>query len=250
MAGDQFGIFYTSKPQGCRADADCSNGLVCDAGLGFVGERYDNDKGQTVRLRRWHSRMQRRHDADVRRCSRSQAAASARIRPAPPGPTLTWDGSAASALKNLVGVRSASDPRRYLNTREWLTNKFSNVTPRTVRDFVPARGAGAAHQDYRIATGAGRNQRVFLWGRPGFIGVSARGRPLGLYFAYADMPTGVRHRRGPALLHGYRREGHCRNSAATNGPRSPWTSTPRAKALNPTKLTTSSIRLASPGWNR
>ena len=27
-------------------------------------------------------------------------------------------------------------------------------------------------------------QRVFLWGRPGFVGVAAKGRTLGVYFAY------------------------------------------------------------------
>jgi hypothetical protein len=70
------------------------------------------------------------------------------------------------AVKILVGVRSREDPRRYTGIREWLTSKFANVA---------ARGAG---------------DRVFLWGRPGFVGVKARGRSLGLYFAYADMPAG------------------------------------------------------------
>ena len=46
------------------------------------------------------------------------------------------------AVRNLVGMRSTSDPRRYIDISEWLTNKFANVTPRTVRDFVPARGVG------------------------------------------------------------------------------------------------------------
>ena len=93
-------------------------------------------------------------------------------------------------IKNLVGIRSTADPRRYTTIREWITNKFSNATPRTVADFVPARGSGRDKQDYRGAAGAGGNQRVFLWGRPGFVGVGARGRTLGLYFAYADMPAG------------------------------------------------------------
>jgi len=188
---DQFGVFYTSKPQGCRADADCSNGLVCDAGLGFVGERYDNDKGQTFAC------------VDGTPGCNAETMQESSGRPVAGSGFCTDSSSTAWAktdvgrisgigLKNLIGVRSATDPRRYLNTREWLTNKFSNVTPRTVRDFVPARGAGSAHQDYRIATSTGKNRRVFLWGRPGFIGVSARGRPLGLYFAYADMPTGPR----------------------------------------------------------
>ncbi len=33
-------------------------------------------------------------------------------------------------------------------------------------------------------------QRVLLWGRPGFVGVQATGRSLGLYFAYVDLNKG------------------------------------------------------------
>ena len=44
--------------------------------------------------------------------------------------------------------------------------------------------------DYTPAGASGDARRVFLWGRPGFIGVNAKGRTLGLYFAYVDLPTG------------------------------------------------------------
>jgi hypothetical protein len=90
------------------------------------------------------------------------------------------------AVKQLIGVRSTSDPRIYGEGREWFTNKFANVAARTVQDFVPGRGK----PNYSVAAGGGANRRVLLWGRPGFIGVGARGRPLALYFAYADMPAG------------------------------------------------------------
>jgi hypothetical protein len=95
------------------------------------------------------------------------------------------------AVKQLIGLRSTSDPRRYTDIKTWLTNKFANPAIRTVRDFAPEHGAGRTHQDYRAAEGGGGSARVFLWGRPGFIGVGARGRSLGLYFAYVDMPTGA-----------------------------------------------------------
>ena len=45
---DEFGLFYASKPQACRVNDDCSSGLVCDVGLGYLGERPDTDKGLTV----------------------------------------------------------------------------------------------------------------------------------------------------------------------------------------------------------
>lgn len=185
----QFGIFYSSKPQGCRRDADCSNGLNCDSGLGFLGERYDNDKGLTVAC------------LDAAPGCNADTMTSTEGTPVAGSGFCTDPSSSAWAdtevgrvsgigLRNLVGVRNDSDPRRYTGITEWLTSKFANVTPRQVRNFVPARGPGHVNQDYRIADGAGGNQRVFLWGRPGFVGVNARGRSLGLYFAYADMPAG------------------------------------------------------------
>ena len=71
-------------------------------------------------------------------------------------------------------MRSLTDPRQYTDVHEWLTNKFTNPAVRTVADFVPERGPGRAKQDYRSAGGAGGNRRVFLWGRPGFIGVNSK----------------------------------------------------------------------------
>jgi hypothetical protein len=89
-----------------------------------------------------------------------------------------------------VGVRSKEDPRKYGDIRLWLTNRFVNVTARTVERFVPENEGGEVEADYRNARSADDAQRVFLWGRPGFISVNATGRTLGLYFAYADLPAG------------------------------------------------------------
>jgi len=71
-----------------------------------------------------------------------------------------------------------------------LTNRFLNVVTRPVADFVPQRGPGHKHQDYRNIPGSGGDQRVLLWGRPHFIGVNATGNTLAMYFAYVDMPKG------------------------------------------------------------
>ncbi len=186
----EFGIFYFSKQQGCRTNADCGNDLVCDAGLGYVGKRYDNEKGLTFACIDTAPGC----NAETMTQTGSGQAAGSGFCTDPS--SSAWADTAVGrtsgvAVKNLIGVRDAQDPRRYGDIKEWLTNKFSNVTPRTVRDFIPARGSGHVNQDYRIAEGAGANQRVFLWGRPGFVGVKARGRSLGLYFAYADMPAGA-----------------------------------------------------------
>lgn len=164
----EFGLFYTAKQQGCRVDADCRSGLVCDAGLGFVGQRYDDEKGQTVACIDGAEGC----NADTMNDAAGKPLAGSGFCTDPT--SSAWAKAdvgriSGIALKHLVGVRSTSDPRLY-ESRAWFTNKFSNVAVR--------------------ADGAGGNQRVFLWGRPGFIGVGARGRPLALYFAYADMPAG------------------------------------------------------------
>ena len=62
-----------------------------------------------------------------------------------------------------------------------------------MQSFNPARGPGYKNQDFHPAGPNGKNRRVFIWGRPGFIGVGAKGRPLNLYFAYVDMPTSSRY---------------------------------------------------------
>ncbi|MGB5131914.1 MAG: hypothetical protein WBO00_04825 [Steroidobacteraceae bacterium] len=185
----EYGLFYFSKQQACRADADCGNGFACDAGLGFVGERPDADTGLTVACVDGAPgcNADTLNDGDGKPVAGSGFCVDTS--------SSVWADSGVGrtssvAVKNLAGLRSTEDPRRYTDIKEWLTNKFSNVTPRTVQDFVPARGT--REQDYRIAGDTGENRRVFLWGRPGFIGVKATGRSLGLYFAYADMPVGDR----------------------------------------------------------
>ncbi|MBI2969896.1 MAG: hypothetical protein HYY36_04065 [Gammaproteobacteria bacterium] len=185
----EFGIFYTSKPRACRVDADCGSDFTCDTGLGFTGEPWHRDAGLTVGC-----------------LDGTPGCTADTVTDAGGAPTrhsgfcidatgTVWGDSEAGriggmALKHLVGIRSSSDPRRYTDTREWLTSKFANVTARTVTDFDPARSSRSGEQDYRPAAGTSGKDRVFLWGRPGFIGVAATGRSLGLYFAYADMPEG------------------------------------------------------------
>jgi hypothetical protein len=63
-----------------------------------------------------------------------------------------------------------------------------NPSVSTVRDFDPDRGSGG--QDYRPAQHGGGNSKVFVWGRPAFVGVAAHGRPAGSYFAYASLNEG------------------------------------------------------------
>lgn len=195
----EFAIFNLTKPQGCRADADCGSGLSCDSGLGFVGAPYSQEEGLTLPCL----------DGDAG-CNTDTMTDAGGVAIQQSGfctdhSSTIWADTPAGrigsvAVQQRIGMRSLTDPRQYLDTRRWLTNKFLNVTARTVNDFEPARGSGFRHQDYRLAHGTGRHQRLFLWGRPGFVGVEAARRTLGVYFAYVDLPTGSGY---PWNLHYY-----------------------------------------------
>jgi hypothetical protein len=185
----EFGIFNIGKPQGCRTDADCSNGLACDATFGYLGVPYHHDELLTLACRDGTPGC----NADTMVDDAGEAV---------PGsgfchdPTSALRGDRVSnllssiGLRTLIGVRDRKEPKRYGHTHEWLTHKFMNVTVRTVENFVSPAAGAADRPDYRPAAGRGENRRLFLWGRPGFIGVSANDRSLPLYFAWTDVPAG------------------------------------------------------------
>ena len=185
----EFGLFYTSKPQGCRVDADCDSGLSCDTGLGFAGEKFDKPEGFTVACIEGRPGC----NADTMIDKAGHAIEGSGF--CSDKTSSVWANTDAGRLsavgvKQRIGLRSTTDPRIYAHTRDWLTNKFANVTVRTVQDFDAQHGASRGRPDYRPAAERGVNRRVMLWGRPGFIGVAATQRSLGLYFAYVDMPAG------------------------------------------------------------
>ncbi|MBI2969897.1 MAG: hypothetical protein HYY36_04070 [Gammaproteobacteria bacterium] len=188
----EFGIFNIGKSQGCRMDADCSHGLTCDTTLGYFGARYFEEEYLTLPCR------------DGAPGCNGDTMVDDAGGPVPGSGFCTDETSivggdpVANVLSTMgfrvrLGMRDTSDPRKYGDIHDWLTNKFLNVTVRTVEDFVSPADAGKRGQNYNPAAGAGGNRRIFLWGRPGFIGVGARGRTLGLYFAYGDMPAGPGH---------------------------------------------------------
>jgi Cys-rich repeat protein len=186
---DEFAIFNTTKPQGCATDAQCGNGQSCDAGLGYYGSRFDQEENLTLPCVDGSPGClaDTMVDVDGNAVVNSGFCTDT-------GSTVWADTPsgriAAAALAQRIGIRSEVDPREYRDIQVWLTNRFVNVTARTVERFVQEDDDGRTEVDYRTATNAGDTQRVFLWGRPGFISVNAAGRTLGLYFAYADLPKG------------------------------------------------------------
>lgn len=188
----EYAIFYTSKPEGCLTDSHCDNhlsDLTCDQGLAFWNEEYFDQKSFTgvcvdgtfgclndtmINIFGWPI-------AGTGFCTDETSTIF---------DTDNVGRILSTGVKLRVGIRNTSDERQYDSIKQWLTSKFRNVTVATVQDFDPANGSGSGNQDYNVAESSGNNRRVFLWGRPGFAGVNANGRTLGLYFAYVDMPTG------------------------------------------------------------
>jgi hypothetical protein len=185
----EFAIFNTTKPQGCATDESCGHGQFCDTALGYLGSRYDEQENLTLPCIDGSPMCAIDTMMDVKGGVVEGSGFCA-----DKGSTVWADTPAGRmagvALTQRVGIRSTEDPRRYDDARIWLTNRFVNVTARTVEQFIPGNKGGKAGADYRRAKGADAAQRVLLWGRPGFISVNATNRTLGLYFAYVDMPRG------------------------------------------------------------
>jgi hypothetical protein len=191
----EFGIFNVGKPHGCTTNADCSNGLSCDTALGYLGVPYSKQDNLTLGCR---------DGAPGCTADTMSDAAGAPV----PGSGFCTDQTSVLrgerisnllgpvAIGVLVGLRDAAAPKKYGETRKWLTNKFMNVTVRTVASFDPA---GAAKPDWSPATGAGGQLRVFLWGRPGFVGVAANRDALFVQGGIEDVDDLIEPHAGPSV---------------------------------------------------
>jgi len=211
---DEYGVFFNFKPQGCVADSDCSNGMTCDTGLGYIGQPYTDDAGVTFGCVEGSSPA---CIADTMKTADEAAVAGSGFC-ADHGSTAYVDSPmgrvGAVGVYLLVGTRSTENPKFYTIKHHWLTNRFMNVALRTVRNFAPSEDAAP---DFRT-TGASENDlgahpRVFMWGRPGFVGVNSTGRALGMYFAYVDLPRGQDYEWKPQYYSGTDDNGVARFSA-------------------------------------
>jgi hypothetical protein len=188
---DEYGVFFTYKPQGCVNDADCDNGSRCDTGLGYIGPAYTEEAGVTFAC----------VDGSSPFCT---AATKVDVSGKPVTPSgfcndrssTIWADTAMGrissvSVKQLIGKRDPVTPRKYHTGHIWQTNKFMNPSFRTVQSYEPPSTATPGYKaDFSPAKANAKHAKVFVWGRPHFIGVNSAGRTVGSYFAYVDMPSG------------------------------------------------------------
>jgi hypothetical protein len=173
VTATQFAMFLRGDYASCSNDAQCAP-FTCDLNLAT------------------------RNFGDITvACSRDQCTV-------PPGSGLcvdplssvygngSWEGRRLSVVRRVqVGnslVTGGVESKYQFATVQWLTNRFTNMSVRTVEDFDPAR-TDFTRNDYRPSDGTGANQRVFLWGRPVFVGDRGQTHPAKLYLAYTNVPT-------------------------------------------------------------
>jgi hypothetical protein len=188
---DEYGAFYTYKPEGCRTNGDCSNGAQCDLGLGYIGPHYTNDEGITWGCVEGESELcvaATMKDADGKPI---QSSGFCNDRTSTIWADTPVGRVGSLSLKMLIGKRDRETPKKYHTGHVWQTNKFMNPSFRTVHAYEPPASAAAGLEpDFAPATTASKHSKVFVWGRPHFVGVNAAGRALGQYFAWVDMPSG------------------------------------------------------------
>jgi hypothetical protein len=165
-----FAIFFSYEQVAC-VDGGCQHGFECDAGLGTDALAALNPPCVV--------------DSSVS-CLAGPGLCQDRS-------SSVYDASSAMGrtqavvLRHDVGVTTPADPARF-ETQGWETQRFLNLTARTVSDFDAARAAGSGN-DYQPALGNSLPRAgVFVWGRPNFGGVGVEGRDAQLYLAWVPMP--------------------------------------------------------------
>ena len=185
----EFGVFFTYKPMGCRTDVECVNGASCDTGLGYYGPAYTDPSGLT-----WAC-----VEGDAEQCTAATMMDDQGV-PVPDSgfcvdrsSTIFTDTPlgrrAAISVELLIGRRDPQSPKHYHTEWVWQTSKFMNPAFRTVQAFeAPVQAPKDFVADLGPAMQPGEHSKVFIWGRPHFVGVGSKGRHVGQYFAFVTLP--------------------------------------------------------------
>lgn len=165
-----FAIFFSYEHVPC-VDGACTDGFECDVELGTDSEEWLSPpclEGATSSCIAGPGFCQDRSTSIY-------------------DPSSDMGRTQAVVVRHDIGVTTANDPIHF-KTQAWETQRFFNLTARTVSDFDPRR-ARAVGNDYRTARGNPLERSgVFVWGRPQFGGIGAEDRDAQLYLLWAPMP--------------------------------------------------------------
>jgi hypothetical protein len=167
-----FVLFLQLKPLACRAG--CPEGYSCDSGLGtLLGAAGEGVLACVI-------------GQDLGCAAPADSAGLCQDRSSSAYATTPEGRRLAVVYQFEFGNEDPSQPGKYV-TETFDTNKFINPSMHTVADFDPRRRDGAGNV-YAAASGKGANEKVFLWGRPWFLGSGRDGHSPRLYLAYFDLP--------------------------------------------------------------
>ncbi len=180
--GGVFSFFARQVAKLCTSGTSCGTGFSCDQGMGTCNADGSEDAVPCV--------------IGTARCFCAKPTGYVGVcqdqTSSPYADTNTEDGRILSVvLRNRVGNADQSHGWDEVYwTQEFATNKFNNLATRTVRNFDPNRPVASTDNVFSPGTGAsGGSEKVFLWGRPNYMGYGSRNASAKLYFAYANMPS-------------------------------------------------------------
>jgi hypothetical protein len=175
------GVFQRSEPAGCSAEdrGDCPYDFECDTELGTCAGLFPTPCLPSAQAGEEGSCSGERECMELGGYCRDPN-------------TSIDDGSLTGRLQSVaqrlrVGLEDDLGSSEFAVT-PWVTNKLMNSFARGVRDFDEARPHGRGN-DYRAPQGELLERaRIFVWGRPNYIGSKANGRQAQLYLAMAELP--------------------------------------------------------------
>ena len=153
-------MFFTYKPKGCTADAECANGSRCDTAWASSA-LMERRRGPDFRLRRrLIALLYRQHDERPGKAMEASGLcvdrSSSVYSDSPTGRVN------ALSVKMLIGTRDPAMPKKYSSDHTWYSSKFMNPSVRTVREFDPPQAGRTFTPDYRSAREPGARARVFI----------------------------------------------------------------------------------------
>jgi hypothetical protein len=174
MSGSQsgaFALFNRAEPVPCTSSASCGSGFSCDTNLGIDALEAPCVKDPPFFLF----------------CPPPAGASGLCVDTTSPRYAATPTSAHLRGLVTRMRVGNA-DPlwQEQYYTRVWNTHKFTNPSATTVNSY--AIGASTVADPLPANGPVTGNERVFLWGRPSFVGIGGS-QSAKLYFAVVDVPA-------------------------------------------------------------